>query len=74
MESQIAFQGVERLSILVPIGVIDFELVAVLQEPGPAVRLTAPGAYDLRLIAIVETAAATGTCIHKFLLSLSCDG
>lgn len=74
MESQIAVQGVERLSIPVPFGIIGFELVAVLQEPGPTVRLAAPGAYNLRLIAIVEAAAATGACIHRFLLSVLCDG
>ena len=66
---QVAVKGVERLCISAPIEVIKFEIIAVIQEPGPAVRFSAPRAHNLRLVAIVEAAAATGTCIHRNLLS-----
>lgn len=64
-----AAKGAERLFIPVPIEIIKFEFTAIIEQPGPAVRFSAPGAYNLRLVAIVQAAAATGTSIHKTILS-----
>lgn len=67
--SQMAVKGVERLFFPVPIEIIKLGLVAVIYEPGPAVRFSAPGAHNLRLVAIIEKPAATGTSIHRTILS-----
>jgi hypothetical protein len=62
--------SMERLFIPVPIGIAKLKLTAVIRWHGPAVRVTAPRAYDLRLAAIVESASATCACIHLALLSV----
>ena len=66
---QVKVKGIERLFIPAPIEIIKFESTGVIQQSGPAVRFAAPRAYNLRLIAIIEAAAATGTCFHRTLLS-----
>jgi hypothetical protein len=68
VKSQVAVEGVERLFIPVPIEVFNLELAACIEQPGPAVWITAPWANNLRFIAIVEATAAIGTCIHLALL------
>lgn len=57
------------LLIAVPITVFNLELAGWIEQPEPAVWITAPRANNLRLIAVVEAAAAAGTCIHLALLS-----
>ena len=70
MKFQGAVKSVESLFIPFAIGIIKFELATVIEEPGPAVRFAAPRTDNLRLIATIETPAATCTCIHLALLSV----
>jgi len=71
VKSQVVVEGVEQLFIPVPIEAFNLELATCIEQPGPAVWITAPRANNLRLIAVIKVPPAISTGIHLALLSFA---